>query len=546
VDALTLDGLVREIAPALSGRHVARVRAAEADAILLELSSTRDMRLWVDAGRLAAGVYPLSREQARVAQDEAAMTGRSRQAVLLFRKHLEGRRIVGLRRVRGERVLVLEAAGAAVVLQLSGSPSLTLAVEGEAVATLGTGAPCWAPPPDAPEREWDRVADDVFASAIDEACSSGRSTVRAALDVCPGLGVTLARLVADSPSRTLAELRPELARGRPFLLAPRPIEACDDADLARPDALVLLPLSLPGVDRVCLPQPSWTAGAAALLLGRLRGFRFDRRRRALAEAVAREVRRATQLLAHLQEDLRGLPAPDDLRRQGEALLAAGEATPSGGVVAVPDPYAPDQTLRIALVPAGLHATADRLFAKARRIERAREQVESRAEQVRRDLDRARAEEAAVRAVRSSAALDAVAPRPEPDRGARTHGGPPGVRHYLSSRGLSILVGRGGRENHRLTFTTAGPEDVWLHARDVPGAHVIVRDPEGRAAADDLREAAELAAFFSDAARQGQVDVHVTRRKHVRPARGGAGRVVVGHSETLRVAPRDPEGRLRRR
>src|SRR4029077_12297780 len=111
---------------------------------------------------------------------------------------------------------------------------------------------------------------------------------------------------------------------------------------------------------------------------------------------------------------------------------------------------------------------------------------------------------------------------------------------------SLLVGRGARENHRLTFTVARPEDLWLHAREVPGAHVIVKDPEGRAGAADLREAAEVAAFFSEASGESQVDVHVTRRKHVKPARGGAGRVLLGHTETLRVAPRDPEGRLRRR
>ena len=122
----------------------------------------------------------------------------------------------------------------------------------------------------------------------------------------------------------------------------------------------------------------------------------------------------------------------------------------------------------------------------------------------------------------------------------------GPRHYLTSRGLSLLVGRGARENHHLTFTVARPDDLWLHARDVPGAHVVVRDPEGRAAAADLREAAEVAAFCSEARGESQVDVHVTRRKNVRPARGGAGRVLLGHTETLRVAPRDPEGRLRRR
>ena len=111
---------------------------------------------------------------------------------------------------------------------------------------------------------------------------------------------------------------------------------------------------------------------------------------------------------------------------------------------------------------------------------------------------------------------------------------------------AILVGRSARENHHLTFAVAKPEDVWLHARDVPGAHVILRDPEARAGADDLREAAEVAAFYSDAGAEAKVDVHVTRRKHVRAARGGMGRVHVSHSDTLRVAPRDPEGRLRSR
>jgi predicted ribosome quality control (RQC) complex YloA/Tae2 family protein len=108
------------------------------------------------------------------------------------------------------------------------------------------------------------------------------------------------------------------------------------------------------------------------------------------------------------------------------------------------------------------------------------------------------------------------------------------------------VGRGARENHRLTFSTARPDDLWLHARDVPGGHVILRDPEGRAAPDDVREAAELAAFFSDSSEESRVDVHVVRRKHVRPGRGGPGRVSFSNEETVRVAPRDPEGRLRRR
>jgi predicted ribosome quality control (RQC) complex YloA/Tae2 family protein len=118
--------------------------------------------------------------------------------------------------------------------------------------------------------------------------------------------------------------------------------------------------------------------------------------------------------------------------------------------------------------------------------------------------------------------------------------------FLTTRGLPILVGRGARENHRLTFELARPEDHWFHVRDHRGAHVVLRDPEGRAGPGDLREAAEVAAHFSDARDATAVDVHVARRKHLRPVRGAPGRVRIGYSETLRATPRDPEGRLRRR
>jgi predicted ribosome quality control (RQC) complex YloA/Tae2 family protein len=332
------------------------------------------------------------------------------------------------------------------------------------------------------------------------------------------------------------------------VLAPGPFDACDDVELVPADAVALLPAALERPGRTAFPQASWSAAAAAFLQARLRGHRFDRERRARLDGAARQTRRLAQLLRHLEDDLAGLPAPAGLRRQAEALLAAGHGREvRGGEIEVPDPYQPDSALRVRVDPRlTLPANADRLFEKARRLERARAQVESRLAQTRARLETARAAEASVRTARRRDELpgrEDGAPRSGAPASAARESGP---RHYLTSRGLSVLVGRGARENHHLTFTVARPEDVWLHARDVPGAHVIVRDPEGRAAPEDLREAAELAAFFSAAAPQGQVDVHVTRRKHVRPTRGGAGRVVVGHSETLRVAPRDPEGRLRRR
>jgi hypothetical protein len=549
VDAFTLDGLIAELRPLVAGRHVVRVRAAEAHAVVVEVGGARDLRLWLDAGRVAPGLYALGREDVRALQDEDALAGPSRQALLHLRKHLEGRRLTALRRVAGGRTVVFEAGDVVLVLRLSGVPAMTLAVDGEPLATLGEGAIAGPIPADAPDREWPRVPDAELAGAAAAARASGAPVARAVLQVAPGLGPVLARAVAEADPAGLGRWRDRLREPRPMLLGPEAPDAAD-AELSRADAVTVVPVEIERPGSRARLQPSWTAAAAAFLHARLRGHRFERARAARLAAAARETRRLGQLLGHLEHDLAGLPAAADLRRRAEALLAAGAEAgiAADGEVEVPDPYQPGARLRVPIdVRLALPANADRLFEKARRMDRARAEVERRIAETRGRLEAARGLEAALRAARDRAALEplgAVLPSPPPAAPSRAEGG--GTRHYLTSRGLSVLVGRGARENHRLTFAVARPEDVWLHARDVPGAHVIVRDPEGRASADDLREAAEVAAFFSAAARQPQVDVHVTRRKHVRPARGGAGRVRIGHSETLRVAPRDPEGRLRRR
>ncbi len=89
-------------------------------------------------------------------------------------------------------------------------------------------------------------------------------------------------------------------------------------------------------------------------------------------------------------------------------------------------------------------------------------------------------------------------------------------------GIRILIGRSPEQNADLTFHIARPDDRWFHAKGVPGAHVILQCDreidEGDAA---LRLAADCAALYSKGGSSAQVDVEVTRRKHVRKQRGGA-------------------------
>jgi len=119
----------------------------------------------------------------------------------------------------------------------------------------------------------------------------------------------------------------------------------------------------------------------------------------------------------------------------------------------------------------------------------------------------------------------------------------GVRMITSCDGLQILVGRSGRHNHRLTFKLSAPDDFWLHARGTPGAHVVIRNDRRcpRPPEATLREAAAIAAWFSDSRRQPFVEVHWTRRKFVRAIRGAPpGTVTLKRYETVRVRPGLPE------
>jgi len=146
-----------------------------------------------------------------------------------------------------------------------------------------------------------------------------------------------------------------------------------------------------------------------------------------------------------------------------------------------------------------------------------------------------------------AASDAPAPATQLERQAAARGPARPFRTYRSSGGLEIWVGRGASSNDALTFHESSPRDVWLHARDSAGAHVVLRwsrdePPPSR----DLEEAAVLAAWHSKSRGSGLVPVDWTRRKYVRKARGGPpGQVLVQRAETVFVKPDERvERRLR--
>ena len=91
----------------------------------------------------------------------------------------------------------------------------------------------------------------------------------------------------------------------------------------------------------------------------------------------------------------------------------------------------------------------------------------------------------------------------------------------------------------ITFKLAKPQDVWLHAADYPGSHVVIRNPSRQAVPHrTVVEAAEIAAFYSQASEQRKAAVHYTQKKFVsKPPRSKPGLVRLSEFKTVMVEPR---------
>ena len=86
----------------------------------------------------------------------------------------------------------------------------------------------------------------------------------------------------------------------------------------------------------------------------------------------------------------------------------------------------------------------------------------------------------------------------------------GPMRVVSRDGYVIWVGRNSRQNEQVSFKTANAQDIWLHARDVPGAHVVIRNDGRRISEALIAEAAAVAAWYSKRRNDANVQVDYTR------------------------------------
>jgi predicted ribosome quality control (RQC) complex YloA/Tae2 family protein len=123
----------------------------------------------------------------------------------------------------------------------------------------------------------------------------------------------------------------------------------------------------------------------------------------------------------------------------------------------------------------------------------------------------------------------------------------GVPLHLQSRdGFTMLIGKNSRQNEEVTFHQATANDIWLHARGVPGSHVIIKAAGRDIPRSTIEQAASLAAYYSQARGSTSVSVDYTLQKHVRHMKGGGpGMVVYERERTVYVEPENAALLLKR-
>ena len=350
-------------------------------------------------------------------------------------------------------------------------------------------------------------------------------------------GRTADLFLLDELNRIVAVLREQAqTRIQQFYLAPpRPLK--EPADALQLDA---------GPPSAQLDKRFSAADAATV---------FDAKAKAIRSRVTKSIRQQRTLRENLQKDLVRHGNPEEHKRTGDLLLAnIATAERDGNKVRIVDYYA-DGAPSIEIEVDENRSLQDEAAARFRQYTKAKhaaDEIAERLKQIDREtqnLERRLQQLDAIIQSRDEVALDsfekpAPAPKVTPKKSNKREK-ISGVRRYLSTDGYEILVGRAARDNDNLTFRVAQPNDLWMHAGDYPGSHVVVRNPTRKEIPQrTIIEAAQLAGKFSQASEDAKVVIHYTERKFLSKPKGAApGLVRLSRFRSITVEPKESVSRL---
>lgn len=298
------------------------------------------------------------------------------------------------------------------------------------------------------------------------------------------------------------------------------------------------------------PCASLSAGLDDFYTGRDRRDRMNQKSASLKKLMKTILERDEKKLALQEEELTASAKMEEYRICGELLTAQAYLVPRGAAsVQLQNFYDPqggmlDIALDVALTPA---QNAQKYFKRYRKARVARDLASEQKgktlaeitllEQAMFDLEESETEQdlSDVRAALEQAGLVRAAGGKNGKKRPKAPESAP--MRFLSPDGAEIIVGKNSAQNDRVTGAARG-SDTWLHAKDMPGSHVIIRGDS--VSADTLAMALKLAAWYSKGKGAG-VPVDYTLRKHVKkPGGAPAGFVIYTNQKTVMVSVTEGE------
>ena len=243
----------------------------------------------------------------------------------------------------------------------------------------------------------------------------------------------------------------------------------------------------------------------------------------LIRKLENERKRNKNKLKKREQTLKDSENAEEFRQKGELLTTFLHQVPRGATsVTLPNYYEEDQPLAIALDPALTpNQNAQKYFTRYQKLKNAVKLV---GDQIAETKEELRYLDSVLAQLEIAGPMDLAVIKEElvnqgyiRQKGKKRKEKPSQPEKFQARDGTEILVGKNNLQNDQLTLRTARKTDTWLHAKNIPGSHVIIRSPEP--SEETLLEAAELAAYFSKYRHSAQVPVDYVQVKHIRKPNG---------------------------
>ena len=566
MDGLSLYSAMNELNKRLAGGKIDKIQQTDKEELLLMVRSLgQTYRLLINAS--AADNRVQLTELKKQAPSEAPMF------CMLLRKRIAGGKIVRFEQERLDRVLKIsietyndlgDLSVFALYCELMGKHSNIILVNEkgvivDAIKHVGLGMSSvrfvmpgleYSAPPAQDKQDPSKASADDFSMAM---CMIGMSIAKALSNAFFGLSPAVAaQLVARYTDKTECTQLSEAERKE---LAER--LAAFYADMAQGKEKASAVLNALGETEAVYPFAISGSGIKLYdSIGEaLDGLYINSDRREWAKrhgASARKVlqnniERCEKKLALYADALNSGEQMEKCRLYGELLTANLHSLKSGTDTAAVDNYYADPVERIA-IPLDRQLTpgenAQRYYKKYQKLKAARDMAIVQREQTLSELNYLEGQlDNLTKCTAENELSELIEELKDQGYIKRDKGGKKKMKlaaskpmHFVSSTGADIYVGKNNRQNDELTLHFASPNDIWMHTKNIPGSHVIVKGASEQDTAT-MTEAALLAAYYSRARGSENVAVDYTPRKYVKkPAGAKPGMVIYTTNKTAYVTP----------